>query len=200
MIRTRFLTPLLMVATAFAVPAAAQQQSAGYKFLQAIRDAKGDDVISALDQPGSRIIDTRDVSSGEGALHIVVRRGDATYLRFLLQRGADPNLRDGKGNTPLLLAANIGGSDMIDILTAAHANPNLGNTSGETPLIRAVQRRDLNMARTLIAAGADPDQADVIAGMSARDYAHADARSPALAKLIDQTPKKTRRNVAGPKL
>jgi hypothetical protein len=36
--------------------------------------------------------------------------------------------------------------------------------------------------------------------MSARDYAHADARSPAIAKLIDEKPKRSMRAVAGPKM
>jgi hypothetical protein len=71
--------------------------------------------------PGASIINTRDVTSGE-ALHIVIKRGDETYLRFLLQKGADPNLRDGRGNTPL--AGGGGGQpEMIRILTAARPIP-----------------------------------------------------------------------------
>ena len=183
-----------------AVPAQAQLgQSESYKFLQAVKDAKGDDVTKMLEKPGTTIINTRDFSTGEGALHIVVRRGDETYLRFLLARGADPNLKDGKGNTPMMLAAANGEVGLIEILVTAHANVNLANASGETPLIRAVQRRDLGTVRTLLADGADPDQADLLAGMSARDYAHQDTRSPAIAKLIDETPRKARRAVSGPK-
>ena len=182
-----------------AVPAAAQQQSESYKFLQAVRDAKGNDVIAMLDRPGSNLINTRD-TSGETALHIVVKRGDSTYTNYLLGKGADANARDAKGNTPMLLAVNAGQADLIAILRRARANPNLGNSAGETPLIRAVQRRDLPMVRDLIAAGADPDQADVIAGKSARDYAIEDGRNPAIVKLLAETPKRERRAVAGPRL
>ena len=182
-----------------AVPAAAQFQSKSYKFLQAVKDAKGQDVVDMLDEPGQTIINTKDPTSGEGALHLVVKRGDDTYLRYLLSRGADPNLRDGRGNTPLLLAVQYGQTGMIDSLVQARANPNLANASGETPLIRAVQRRDIAMVRALLAAKANPDQADTLAGKSARDYVHADDRSPAIAKLIDDVPKGTTRNVAGPK-
>lgn len=175
-------------------------QSSGYKFLQAVREAKGEDVTKMLDQPGTTIVNTRDPGTGEGALHIVVRRDDEAYLRFLLSRGADPDLKDGAGNSPLLLAAASGETHLIDILVSAHANVNLANSGGETPLIRAVQRRDLPMVRTLLADGADPDQADRLAGMSARDYVHQDTRSPALAKMIDDSPKQARRAVSGPKL
>ncbi|MEK9210629.1 MULTISPECIES: ankyrin repeat domain-containing protein [unclassified Sphingomonas] len=196
-LRPLFAAALLGV---IAMPATAQMmQSESYKFLQAVREAKGNDVTNMLDRPGASIINTRDVTSGEGALHIVIKRGDETYLRFLLQKGADPNLRDGRGNTPLLLAVGGGQSEMIRILTAAKANPNIGNASGETPLIRAVQRYDIGMVRELLAAGADPDQADNVAGLTAREYASQDPRNTAIAKLFAETPKKTRAAVAGPK-
>ena len=198
---------LMMVATV-ALPVAvlltpsavnAQNQSEGYKFLNAVRESKNNDVLEMLGRPGSSIVNSRDVTTGEGALHIVIKRGDETYLRFLLQKGADANLRDGKGNTPLLLAVTLGQTDMIPILTAAGANPNLANSAGETPLIRAVQRRDIAMIRVLLNENADPDQADIIAGMSARDYAKQDGRNVVVTKLLADAPKKTRKAVAGPK-
>ncbi|CAN5270934.1 hypothetical protein BH10PSE15_BH10PSE15_14220 [soil metagenome] len=195
---------LSLLAAALALPAvhAAAQlgQSAGYKFLQAIRDAKNDEVIAILSKPGQTIVNTRDFNTGEGAIHIVVKRGDIAYLNYLLASSADPNLRDNKGETAMLIAAGNGRSDILEILKKAGANVNLANTSGETPLIRAVQHRDMATVRTLLAQGADPDQGDVIAGMSARDYAHQDTRSPAIAKLIDETPKAAKRVVSGPKL
>ena len=97
---------ILLFAALAATPAAAQMgQSQSYKFLQAVRDAKGEEVTAILDTPGQTIVNTRDVTTGEGALHIVVKRGDLTYLRYLLGKGADMNMRDGRGNTPLMLAA-----------------------------------------------------------------------------------------------
>lgn len=190
----------LLAAALIAAPAGAQQQSESYKFLQAVKDGKGNDVIAIVDRPGSSVINARDVTSGEGALHIVVKRGDEAYLRYLLQKGADPNLRDRSGATPLLLAVAGGHAGLVPVLVAGRANVNLGNEAGETPLIRAVQRRDVAMARALLQAGANPDQTDNLAGMSARDYARRDARNPALAKLLEDAPKRTGRSVAGPKL
>lgn len=183
-----------------AVPAAAQFGSESHKFLEAVRDGKGQEVTDFLSKPGSTIINTRDFSTRETALHIVARRGDETYTLFLLQKGADPNLRDAKGNTPLMIAVEAGAQSVVEALCNHRANVDLANDSGETPLIRAVQRRNLAIARVLIDAGADPDQSDSLAGMSARDYANADTRTPALAKLFEDKPKKVRRAVAGPKL
>ena len=184
-----------------AAPAIAQfSQSPGYKFLQAIRDAKNDDVIAILSKPGQTIVNTRDFNTGEGAIHIVVKRGDIAYLNFLIASQADVNLRDNKGETAMLIAAANGRSDILEILKKAGGNVNLANNSGETPLIRAVQHRDLATVRTLLGEVADADQTDNVAGMSARDYAHQDTRSPAIAKLIDETPKAAKRVVSGPKL
>jgi len=183
-----------------AAPVAAQQQSASYKFLQAVRTGDGTAVTQLVEQPGQRIVNTRDVTSGETALHIVVKRGDATYLRYLLSKGADPNIRDNAGNTPMMLAVQGGEPGLIDILALVKANANLGNSGGETPLIRAVQRRDLALVRSLLAAGANPDQTDNVAGMSARDYAKADPRAVPVLKVLSGTPVVKPRAVSGPTL
>ncbi|HEU4961855.1 MAG TPA: ankyrin repeat domain-containing protein [Sphingomonas sp.] len=189
-------------ALALAMPAAAQLGgSDSYKFLQAVKDSKGQEVTDMLTTPGSTIVNTRDPSSGEGALHIVVKRGDPTWLRFLLQHGADPNLRDKGGVTPMLLAVNQDQEPCLQVLIDAHGNVDLANNRGETPLIRAVQMRDVAMVRDLLKAGANPDLADHVAGLSARDYAKRDTRSPIIGKLLADAPKAgAKAAVSGPQL
>ena len=49
---------------------------------------------SLIDKPGSTIINARDGDTGETALMIAIRRRDTPWMGFLLQNGADPNLRD----------------------------------------------------------------------------------------------------------
>lgn len=190
--------PLVLIA--LATPAAAQQQSASYKFLEAVRKADGNTVNQMLGEPGQHVIDARDRATGETALHIVAKRGDALYTRVLLSNGADPNVRDPRGATPLLVAVDAGASEVVAALIARRANVDLGNSAGETPLIHAVQLRNLELVRTLLAAGANPDATDNVAGLSARDYARRDTRSPAILKTITETKAVTRRAVAGPKL
>lgn len=199
MIRNPLIAPVILGALLVAAPAVAQQQSESYKFLTAVKDGKGNDVIAMLDRPGSSVVNARMLESGEGALHIVIKRGDMTYLRYLLQKGADPNLRDKQGTTPMLLAVRQGQPEMITVLSAARANANLGDQSGVTPLILATQLRNIDMVRLLLAAKADPDQSDRIAGQSAREYADNDPRNAAIAKLYAATPKQTRAAVSGPK-
>lgn len=193
-------TALALTAMIVATPVAAQRMSDSYEFLKAVKDADGNKVTEMLDKPGSTIINTRDTGNGDTALHIVVKRSDETYVRFLLSRGAAINAQDARGNTALMLAVGNGCYGCIDTLLARRANVNLGNTSGETPLIRAVQLRNLDLADKLLKAGANPDQADRVAGMSARDYAKVDNRSPALTKLLTDAPKAGARAASGPRL
>lgn len=180
--------------------AAAQNFSPGYQFLEAVRDGDGAKVTETLNQPGSTIVNAKG-ADGSGALHIVARRSDATYLRFLLQKGANPNLQDAGGNTAAMVAIENGFIDAIPILKTYRADMNVANSRGETPLIRAVQNRNLAAVRVLLEAGADPDRADVMAGMSARDYAKRDGRSQPILKLIENAPRaKATTDISGPRV
>jgi ankyrin repeat protein len=159
-----------LAAAALSVPAAAQMFSEGYEFLKAVRDRDGDAATTALNQPGSVLINARDIGSGETALHIVTQRRDLVWLRFLLQKGANPNMADKNGVTPLVLASNLGFNDGVEALVDGGARIDVTNSAGETPLIAAVHRRDTALVRLLLSKGANADRTDN-SGRSARDYA-----------------------------
>lgn len=195
----RCFTALLLLAALGAGPAAAQF-SDSYNFLKAVRDK---DVLKAktiIDKPGSTIVNTRDYDSGETALMIATRRRDPPWMAFLLQNGADPNLRDRDGNSALILAASGGFFDGVRLMIAGRAQVDATNGRGETALIRAVHARDAASAQLLLASGADPDRADNLAGLSARDYAARDARGGPLAKLLAEAPKVQKARTMGPSL
>lgn len=167
-------------------PMVAQAQfSDNYNFLKAVKDADGQKVTDLIQKPGSTVINSRDVTSGETALHLVVARRDNTWLRFLLAKGANPNITDNNGNTPLMNAVQLRFVDGVSTLLANGAQVDKANGSGETPLIRAVQLRDVGLVRLLMAQGANADRKDSIAGMSARNYAEQDGRTPGLVEALN---------------
>jgi ankyrin repeat protein len=152
-----------------AAPVAAQFQSEGYKFLEAVKERKGDEATEMLNKPGTQVVNSRDITSGDTGLHIAVARSDALWVRFLLQRGGDPNIRNKKGVTPLQLATAMGFTDGVEALIKGGASVNISDQTGETPLIAAVHARNVAMVRLLLEKGADPDHNDN-SGRSARNY------------------------------
>jgi uncharacterized protein len=177
------------VAFGMIAPAAQAQFSDSYNFLKAIKEREGNKVEDFLSQPGSVIINTRDVSTGETALHIVVQRRDGDWLGYLLGKGANPNLADKKGTTALMLATQLGFVDGVDWLIGnkgkTTTNIDATNRSGETALIMAVHLRNPEVVRMLLKAGANADKKDSVAGLSAREYAAKDGRGNAILSIIE---------------
>lgn len=190
-------TPLLTVA--LSVPAHAQAVN-GYKFLQAVKDRDGDTVTSMLDLPGGTLINTRDLSNGQSAIHIVSERRDLVWMKFLLDRGANPNATDKAGNTPLVLATQARHQDGVTLLLDKGANVNQGGARGETPLMKAVMNRDLAMVRLLVARGADPDKSDSFSGSSPRSLAKRDPRASSILAALEAPKAASDKPVMGPSI
>ena len=187
---------LLLAATA--VPAGAQDFSNAYNFIKAVKDRDPVTVTRLVSSPGSVVINSKDGSTGNGALHLVVRDRDLSWLGFLLGKGAKADLLNAEGNTPLALAAQLGWVEGAELL-ARRSPVDLANRRGETPLILAVQQRDLAMVRMLLARGANPKRTDSVAGLSAIDYARRDGRAAAILKLLE-APRETPKAMQGPTL
>ena len=187
----RFALFALGMTLAVATPAAGQNYvPEAEPFPSAVADRDGDKATALLNGRPS-LVNSRNMK-GQTALNIVIARSDDTWLRFLLGRGADPNLAASNGDTPLITAARHGFTDAIELLLARGAEVNKDNRMGETPLIVAVQRRQLPAVELLLSHGANPDKKDSAAGYSARDYAKRDTRNRELLEAIEsaKTPAK----------
>ena len=181
-----------------AAPAAAQKFSDSFTFLKSVKERDGTEVQRLLASPSSTVINTRDSSTGESALHIVARGRDLNWLTFLLGKGARPDSQDRNGTTPLAVAAQLGWVEGAEMLLRGRAAVDLPNNRGETPLILAVQKRDAAMVRLLLGKGANPKRTDSAAGYSALDYARRDPRAASVLKMLETA--KPAREIAGPKL
>ena len=169
------LSGALAMMLAVGAPAAAQSYSDGYLFLQAVEKKDLQKADELLGKPGSTLINSRDLTNGRSGLHIAADRRDVTWIAYLLENGANPNIADRRGVTPLMRASQLGFYEGIEQLVAAGARVDVSNSTGETPLILAVHRRDTSMMRILLKAGADPDRTDN-SGRSARDYAELEGK------------------------
>lgn len=185
----------ILLAAAVSVPAQAQF-SDSYKFLEAVRKKEGDKVTEALNEPGTQIVNTKDYTTGQTGLHIVVARRDLVWVQFLIAKGANVNARDNRGVTPLVQASELGFLEGVDELIKSGARVDEANNTGETPLISAVHRKDLALVRLLIKAGANPDRPDN-SGRSAREYAALDGKNSPVLGEIERAAKDAK--AAGPK-
>ena len=111
-----------------------------------------------------------DASLGEGATPLMraSKVSDATLIRVLLEKGADPNLRLRNQTTALMIAAsraarNAGPEqntiDAMTLLLAKGADVNAVNDNGESALHIAVTRGDA-LVRFLVEKGAKLDLKD----------------------------------------
>lgn len=181
------------------VPAAAQQLSAGYTFIKAVKERDANKVTDMVSGPSTTVVNSKEPGSGNSALHILAQARDFTWLNFLTGKGARVDAQNASGDTPLAIAAQLGWMEGAEFLLGRRASVDLPNARGETPLIQAVQRRHLPMVRLLLSQGANPKRTDSVAGYSAIDYAKQDRRSAAILKLLEAPATKVR-EAAGPKL
>lgn len=82
--------------------------------------------------PGLAVAD----ALGRTPLHRAVECGATETVRVLLHAGADPNVRDGDGVTPLNLCKSFHGlDDVSQLLLAAGGNPKLVDKHGKNYLM-----------------------------------------------------------------
>lgn len=102
-----------------------------------------------------------------GALHIFARGyiwWHKEALKYLLAKGADPNLKDGSGRTPLQLTVKSAyhgafmSKEIMRILLDNGADPNLTDENGISPLDEKI--RDHEVTELLVRYGGKPNRPD----------------------------------------
>jgi ankyrin repeat protein len=102
----------------------------------------------------------RDTPSNNGApqdvkaLFRVVERGNLAWTYRLIAMGADVNVRNDAGQTPLMFAAEKGYADMVQVLIQHGANPKLANNQGESAMTIALMKGYTRIAESLEMAAA----------------------------------------------
>jgi ankyrin repeat protein len=83
------------------------------------------------------------------------RDGDAVMLDRLIGAGLPVNLRNGKGDTLLMLASYYGHVDAVQVLLKHKADPELRNGNGQSPIAGAAFKGDLAVVKALVEGGAE---------------------------------------------
>ncbi|XP_018590619.1 ankyrin repeat and EF-hand domain-containing protein 1 [Scleropages formosus] len=102
-----------------------------YKLLQCVLkgDAPHIKKMVQLGVPG--LIDLTEPQEGKSALHLASEANDINMVGFLLAQGASPDVRDRKGRTPVMQAAELGHDDVVALLVESRADMKAVDAEGK---------------------------------------------------------------------
>ncbi|MHC5081699.1 MAG: ankyrin repeat domain-containing protein, partial [Planctomycetota bacterium] len=130
-------------------------------------------VENLLRSQGARLPSNREADVG---LLVAARMGDVDAARQCLAQGANLEIQDFQGYTPLARAAEEGHTDCVRFLAGRGANLQWRSRRGESLLHRVVATENASMGEVLLQAGA------------AVDARNADGETPLHAALSDGLP------------
>jgi cytohesin len=105
--------------------------------------------------------------------------------RALITAGANPNLANKYGITPLLQASRTGADEVVQTLLRAGADPALAHPEGETALMAASFAGSLPTVRLLLEANADVNAVDSYQKQTALMRAAAEGHTEVIQALLD---------------
>lgn len=118
--------------------------------------AVAEDNVAAVDEAIAAGADINHTNQhAMAAIHIAAAgTGSLAMTQHLLSHGANVNMADFQGWTPLMNAASCGRDAVIEALIGAGAAVDAVNTAGWTALSRAAARGHATSVQLLLAAGA----------------------------------------------
>lgn len=115
------------------------------KFLTKREEALGDSKIN------------ESAASGCNSLHLAINYAPA-MVKILLEKKADPNIKDGFGYFPVGIALLYNKMDTVLELIKAKANLEAVNENGDTYLLDAFKNQNFSFAKLLLENKADPNK------------------------------------------
>ncbi|NWZ85224.1 BARD1 protein, partial [Poecile atricapillus] len=124
---------------------------------------------AVLKSPGGNTIARRN-HKGETLLHVASIKGDLAAVEQLLKNGADPNVKDNAGWTPLRQSCNHGHSEVVQLLLQHRALVNTTGYQNDSPLHDAARNGHVAIVELLLLHGASRDAVNIF-GLRPVDYA-----------------------------
>ncbi len=84
-----------------------------------------------------------------------VSKGELSKAKDFINKGADVNIKNGDGKTPLHIAVEKNYEDIVRLLLQKNADLNTKDNNGNTPLHIAVKNGNYFVVKELLRAGAD---------------------------------------------
>jgi len=151
--------------------------------LSAVEAEDVDKIASSISSHNN--IDQRELPSGRTALFMAAAGGHVKSLMKLLHLGADPNIADFEGDTPLGSAVVADNLECTRLLLAAGAHIDQANGVGLTPLMKAADLGRTRILELLLRSGANAElraNNGKTALVFAQESDHAEA-----AKILERT-------------
>lgn len=141
-----------MLCAALIGPAQAQF-SDRFEFLRAIEKQ---DVLETRQRLDNGVYVNTHNSDGLSALMLATEKGGVGWTNMLLERDANPDIRNKTdGRTVLMFFAERGNKLGVDLMLAKKADVDVQDDLGETALMKAVRARKLRIVQRLLEADHD---------------------------------------------
>lgn len=120
-------------------------------------------VIDLLLEFGAKLdnLEPPGIGCGYAPIHYCVKRRNAKRIKWLHSRGANVDLRNDSGMSPLVMACRSGCLPVVIALLQCGADINASDAFGRTPLSHCVHARQPNLVKFMLHAGGNRDLADV---------------------------------------
>jgi ankyrin repeat protein len=147
-----------------------------------VRAGQREAVLAAITSPDIEI----DAPSPDGstALMWAIHKVDHELVRALLKAGANPNVINRFGASPLTEAVKISDFEMVRMLLAAGADANTANQDNQTALMLAAGVGSVDIAKALIKRGARVNEVENFRGQTAVMWAAAQNHPDVVELLI----------------
>uniref|UniRef100_UPI003AAB4BB1 ankyrin repeat and EF-hand domain containing 1a n=1 Tax=Centroberyx gerrardi TaxID=166262 RepID=UPI003AAB4BB1 len=109
-----------------------------YRLLQYVHDGDTVQIEKMVKLGVENLINLTEPQDGTGVLHLAAAANNQDLVSFLLSQGAQPNIQDKRGRTPVMLAAELGHDEMVALLAQNHANLRLLDAEGKGVLFYCI--------------------------------------------------------------